>query len=198
MPADVFNTQIQLLPDHLRNKIRAYRRWQDAHASLLGKLMLKHAFSDFGFDISLGDIQYNTHGKPYFDGQHPFSIAHCDQFVVCVVSSDMQTIGLDVEKIQDVDVCDFRHLWRDDEWDDIMKGGSRQFLRSWTRKEAVVKAEGLGLYIPFQNVRLHATDGVYNQRQYFFYELTLDGGHLVTIASEIQKAAIDCRLFSLA
>ena len=94
---------------------------------------------------------YNEHGKPSFTPSllHSFtpyfSISHCKQGIA--VAIDDQPIGIDIEGIRHAD---------DDLIERVMSEGERlginderladrMFTRLWTQKEAVVKAEGVGI-----------------------------------------------------
>ena len=81
--------------------LRKYRRWQDAHAYLYGKLLLKEAISQLGFDHSLEFMQKTKYGKPYFkNNDFGFNISHSGEYIVCVISTDeKQNLGIDIEEI---------------------------------------------------------------------------------------------------
>ena len=53
----VFNDKLKLLPIGQTSRIRKFRRWEDAHASLFGKLLLLKGFQEFGVSASLQDHQ---------------------------------------------------------------------------------------------------------------------------------------------
>lgn len=48
-----FSKAVSLLPKQMQERLRKYRRWQDAHAYLNGRLLLKEGVFQIGYNISL-------------------------------------------------------------------------------------------------------------------------------------------------
>ena len=100
--------------------------------------MLKEGLEVMGY--GLRDFCYNEHGKPYWENGPYFSISHCKQGIAVAV--DDQPVGIDIEAIRHAD---------DELIERVMNNAERQgmderkFTRLWTRKEAVVKAQGVGI-----------------------------------------------------
>ena len=91
----------------------------------------------------LGEWQYNEHGKPYWENGPYFSISHCKQGIA--VAIDDQPIGIDIEGIRHADTDLIARTMNEEERLRIKELGIREFTRLWTRKEAVVKAQGVGI-----------------------------------------------------
>lgn len=87
--------------------------------------------------------QYNEHGKPYWENGPYFSISHCKQGIA--VAIDDQPIGIDIEGIRHADADLIARTMNEEERLRIKELGIREFTRLWTRKEAVVKAQGVGI-----------------------------------------------------
>ena len=94
-----------------------------------------------------------------------FNISHSGEFIICVVS-DNDKVGVDVEQIRPVKMEDFRDIFSMDEYNNILRAKNPydQFFTIWTRKEAVVKANGKGLYIPLKEIIVESnTTSLYNE-----------------------------------
>lgn len=89
------------------------------------------------------DFRYNEHGKPYWENGPYFSISHCKQGIA--VAIDDQPIGIDIEGIRHADADLIARTMNEEERLRIKELGIREFTRLWTRKEAVVKAQGVGI-----------------------------------------------------
>lgn len=89
------------------------------------------------------DFRYNEHGKPYWENGPYFSISHCKQGIA--VAIDDQPIGIDIEGIRHADEDLIARTMNEEERLRIKELGIREFTRLWTRKEAVVKAQGVGI-----------------------------------------------------
>lgn len=95
-------------------------------------------------DLIMREFRYNEHGKPYLEGGPYFSISHCKEGIAVAV--DDQPIGIDIESIRHTDEELIKRTMNEEEQEEIRKSGDRAFTRLWTQKEAVVKAQGVGIY----------------------------------------------------
>jgi len=86
------------------------------------------------------DWRYNEHGKPYWENGPFFSISHCKQGIA--VAIDDRPIGIDIEGIRHADEDLIARTMSEEE-----RAGmdERKFTHLWTQKEAVVKAQGVGI-----------------------------------------------------
>ncbi len=93
--------------------------------------------------FQLGKLQKDANGAPMpFDG-HYWSLTHKPKYVGAVIS--LQKTGIDIEEVRSISSPMFKRVAGDREW---QLGGSRSemlFFRFWTAKEAVLKAEGVGM-----------------------------------------------------
>jgi 4'-phosphopantetheinyl transferase len=116
------------------------------------------------------------HGKPAVPSGPPFSFANSHGRALCAVGLDRE-VGVDVEQLRDVPDADGiarsvftaeeRAAWR------AAGCGSGAFLRLWTRKEAALKALGIGL---------GGLDGPGSSRGVELHDLALDADHVAALA----------------
>ncbi len=93
--------------------------------------------------VRLGNLAKNDQGAPEpFDG-HYWSLTHKPRFVGAVIS--LQTTGIDIEEIKPISDAMFKRIAKDSEWQLSAQRSEKLFFRYWTAKEAVLKAEGLGM-----------------------------------------------------
>ncbi|MFT5648393.1 MAG: 4'-phosphopantetheinyl transferase [Aureispira sp.] len=149
--SSAFEAQITLeallkqLPEHFSARALRYQFPEDAYNFILGRLMLKKALKTLGLPVEcLNKMTYNEEGKPLIEGIS-FSISHSQDLVACAFSAT-GNIGLDVEFPRDITRTHFRHCFNDQEWALIQNDESRHtFYQYWTQKEAILKANGVGL-----------------------------------------------------
>ena len=91
----------------------------------------------------MDEWSYNEHGKPYIHGGPYFSISHCKEGIA--VAIDEHPLGIDIEGIRRADDELIARTMNDQERLRIKELGIREFTRLWTQKEAIVKAEGVGI-----------------------------------------------------
>ena len=108
LSAEVKAFLLSIMPDEEKQKIKNLYRLKDQQASLLGKLLLHKLLVEMrGSEIDLSELTYSTKGKPLLEGADvSFNISHSGDYVVCAVA-DQQEIGVDIEKIEEVDVNKF-------------------------------------------------------------------------------------------
>ncbi len=105
-------------------------------------------------------------GKPRIDGcdDLSFNLSHDDDLTVLVVG-DGRPVGVDVERVRPVDAVDqlVVGLFTPNEVGTVcaapLAARSLTFLDLWTRKEAVVKAMGVGLSLPLDEFTVLAGTG---------------------------------------
>lgn len=154
------------LPKAFAERALRYKFSQDTYNFILGRSMLKKALKSMNLPKSrLNEIIYNKEGKPLLEGIS-FSISHSKDLVACAFSKT-GNIGLDVEFPRAIKRNHFRHCFNDQEWALIQKDeGMDTFYQYWTQKEAILKANGLGLG------HLLSIDIKNTTRAYFYHKET--------------------------
>jgi len=93
--------------------------------------------------IQLGELVKDDKGVPQpFDGYH-WSLTHKPTYVGAIIS--LQRTGIDVEEIKPISNAMFKRIATDSEWQLGADRSEVLFFRYWTAKEAVLKADGLGM-----------------------------------------------------
>lgn len=92
-------------------------------------------------------FDYGEHGKPWIVG-HPeihFNLSHCREAVLCVLSG--RPVGVDVESVREFKESLIHYTMNDEETESIRQASRPdvEFIRLWTRKEAVLKLTGEGI-----------------------------------------------------
>lgn len=183
LPNSTFNEAVSSLPLDMQQRLRRFRRWQDAHSYLYGRLLLKEAMSKLGYNYSLESLQRTEYGKPYFkDSDFGFNISHSGDYIVCVISTDeKQNLGIDVEEIKPVVIDDFTSVFSSKEERAIDNYDT--FYTFWTRKEAIVKADGRGLQIPLKTIDTTNLSVTLENENYNLYKIDIDKNYKVHIAT---------------
>ncbi|CAO3439445.1 4'-phosphopantetheinyl transferase family protein [Azospirillum endophyticum] len=109
-------------------------------------------------------FDYGTHGKPTLSGGPSFNLSDSEDSLAIAVAAEGR-IGVDIERLRPIESADgiadrFFHaaecaaLWA--------LGPERRdegFLLAWTRKEAFIKAAGVGLSMPLDQFAVEVTPG---------------------------------------
>ncbi|MFC5743978.1 4'-phosphopantetheinyl transferase family protein [Dyella tabacisoli] len=138
-----------LLTDEDLQRARRFRRLADRYNFVLGRTMVHHLVRPQGAAVPYA-FSLGRHGKPFLPDGPSFNVSHSDNWVACAIGRG-ELIGVDVETFEHLQ--DYRELLGT-----ITHVAERQcidqappdrqlalFQRCWTRKEAVLKATGMGL-----------------------------------------------------
>jgi 4'-phosphopantetheinyl transferase len=137
-----------------------FRFDRDRRAYLVAHGLLRHALSACAPEHAPQDWSFvrTAHGRPELDARFAsslrFNLSHCATRVSCVVSTSVDC-GVDVESVaRDVQTALLQEqclAGAEQRW--VRAGApaqqTRRFMQLWTLKEAVAKAVGLGLALPF-------------------------------------------------
>lgn len=145
-------------------KLRAamYRRDDNRNQLILGRALIHHLVRPRG-PVNRYPIKIAPLGKPYIEGRPAFSISHSGGYVACVVAKN-DLIGIDVEHFDAVDNWEelSQMILHPEERLAILEevAGNRRslFRRCWTRKEAVLKATGVGLIDDLCSINVQLTE----------------------------------------
>ena len=89
----------------------------------------------------IGEYQINENGKPIANNVY-FNISHSHGLVGLVIN-DQYDIGLDIEKMRDIDDSLKKHICSDEEYQ--YSEDNISFLQIWTNKESLLKCLGTGI-----------------------------------------------------
>ncbi|MCB9352190.1 MAG: 4'-phosphopantetheinyl transferase superfamily protein [Lewinellaceae bacterium] len=197
LEAAKYEALLEPLPADIRQKIRRYRRWQDAHACLLGKLLLIEGLQRFGLDGAslIHQLQYTDFGRPYLPAPVDFNISHSGEYVLCALSNRCR-VGVDIEKVQPINLSDFRGQMTEAEWATVTGAANplRAFYYYWTRKEAAIKAHGHGLSLPLKEVVIGEGEVMMEGRGWPLYEVELPAKYICHLVTDGRVEESDIRV----
>lgn len=179
--------RLLLLPPELQQTALRKRRWIDKQLSIAGKLLLLQVLKKMGGQLSLSDLQYNPHKRPYFDGNIDFNISHSGTRVICC-ATEHGRIGIDIEQIKTISLSEYPDYFTKNEWDyiDGHEDEFKGFYNLWTRKEAVLKAIGSGFHTPLSSVDVVADCIEYDNISYHIRRLDIASDYPCHIASTMK------------
>ena len=145
MEQELFSQLLERLPNSSQSRARRYQSALSAYNYIAGRLLLQQGLDSLGYNSDLEKIEYQENGKPSLP-QVQFNISHSGHQVICGFASKGD-IGVDIEKIEPIDLEDFVSMFSALEWAAIKASDNplRSFYWFWTRKESIIKALGLSL-----------------------------------------------------
>ncbi|MBD8894421.1 4'-phosphopantetheinyl transferase superfamily protein [Desulfovibrio desulfuricans] len=137
-----------------------YVRIEDAARHLAGRALARRLLLAAFGQNSAAELARSPYGKPFCPGiSADFSISHSGS-MVWVALCRCASVGIDVERMRPLpDAAELTSQLHPQEQKDLLSlpPGELQaaFYRCWTRKEAVIKAVGMGLSMPLQSFSVH-------------------------------------------
>jgi len=204
---DTYNSLLQAISKENRERCRRFKFMEDALRTLYGELILRHVLIQHFSSNNEGiKILKGESGKPYVSGVPiHFNISHSGDFVVCAISE--QSIGIDIEKIVEVDLTLATRYFCRCEYDDLLAQDKNNrhdyFFSLWTLKESYIKWLGGGMSIPLDSFYFKiADDGIsmtdtHRKTKPYFKQFYIDGYKLslcsmfANFPDKIQKISIE-------
>ena len=158
MKSEHLQQVLAFLPSWRRERVLAYKQESRQMESALAYIELSRALALRGLQDIKPHFEYNEHWKPFlplYPNLH-FSISHCGQAVGCVLSE--MPCGLDIERVRRASPSLISKTMNRNEEHQIYSSSHPEveFIRLWTRKEAVFKLLGTGITDDMQDILLRA------------------------------------------
>lgn len=178
-----FDSFMKLLPELEQLKINRYRNLDDRIRSLVARLLLIDAYMVNG-DFSKFEIKRDTHNKPFVPDWGVFNISHSGNFVTIAYSNKLYEIGVDIEKCGEINVNELIHYFHEEEVEYISASTnpSTAFYSIWTRKEAVLKADGIGIVHGLNKFSTLSDTVLFNGNKFRLHTLYVNPNYASTLA----------------
>ena len=177
---------LPLFPATECKRIVRYRYYKDQLLTFAGRLLLLKALKDLSLSsmLSLNDLKYTAFNRPFLDYPIDFNITHSGCYTMLALTTT-GAVGIDIEKIAPIDMEAVRDVFTNREWEALMHKGYDEhfFYGLWTRKEAVVKIAGKGLYIAPGEVEVTGNPVQIGEHTCWLQPVELDKQYIVHIAT---------------
>jgi 4'-phosphopantetheinyl transferase len=162
---DVYEQLVKHVSPEKKERLSRFYRDEDRLRGLFADLLIRIAIQEkTGMPNEEIAFTTNDYGKPFLKDREDvqFNLSHSGAWVVGAV--DMHPVGIDVEKIQQVDLGISEHYFSPDEHNDLMKKPDKidYFFTLWSLKESYIKILGKGLSHPLNafSMKLDGEDDI--------------------------------------
>ncbi|HEX5054965.1 MAG TPA: 4'-phosphopantetheinyl transferase superfamily protein [Gammaproteobacteria bacterium] len=184
---------VEQLPAAKREQIMRLRPPLSRFNSALAWQLVKFGFRHSGVhDFELSLLRFDNSKKPHWPASgRDFNISHSECLLACALADDGQ-VGIDVEYIRPLNDAArmFEQILAPQEHPAL----DAEFFQYWTRKEAVIKAEGSGGVWDMPGVHLRDNEASYKNRNWRLHPLQLVPGYAACVAcdrpQEIREQAV--------
>ncbi len=148
--------------------------------------LLKRAVANAGYCYEDMEYAVSDTGKPYFKNSSLFfNTADTKNYVAAAVFD--ADIGIDIEEItRKADtkrLADRFFSAAEQEYVRTHADKRYAFFRIWTRKEALLKADGIGIRLELASFDTTPDTVVFKNKSYRFTDITTDGGVICSICT---------------
>lgn len=178
----------------LPSSVASVQIWKTHTEARLSLAVLRTVLTEYlGVDAAALEIGTGRHGKPYLSSPCfpiEFNLSHSGEWMLLAISQSHE-VGIDLEiERTDFDYAGLsRSFFSEKECASLQRASPvnrhRDFLRIWTRKEALAKAIGSGLSMPFRNVDVLAGEQL--NGGWLLCDLDAGMGYIAALASRPKK-----------
>lgn len=181
----------QLLPEHLKNRLNNITHEDSRTNSLSGLIIANKLLTDLQTGVSLHRLSYHNHGKPMLPNGYSISIAHTSNIVLCAFSAT-GIVGVDVETVDNKNSlhCEDYLTLAELTALRIADDPNIVFKQMWVRKEAVLKADGIGLLYPVNELDVTHNTTQLNNTTYYLHNINTATGYLAALATTQPRCAV--------
>lgn len=183
--SDYLNSQLKKLSSFDQEKIVKYKSFQDQQLRIMSRLLLEQGIKYFFQEtLNIQQLQYENN-KPFLDETISFSFSHAGKISVCAITLGTP-VGIDIEEKKEVNEQLFQDYLCLEEQNLVHKSRvrSQTFLEFWTKKEAILKASGLGLNDINLNELFSIPEPVaFEKKHYFTNNIELHADYISCVAS---------------
>ncbi|MBC7401387.1 MAG: 4'-phosphopantetheinyl transferase superfamily protein [Mucilaginibacter sp.] len=179
--------RLSFLPDNIQKPILLKRNHLDVQLSVSGNLLLLELIKHFGLDLKLSNLIYGEHKRPYFNNDFDFNISHSGNRVICCATKEGK-VGIDIELMQPVSI-NYDDYFTPTEQANIRaaQNPEAEFFRYWTKKEALLKAVGTGMFTPLLDIDVSEDEVQYRNGIYYLSPIDIDEDYLGCIAHTFRQ-----------
>ncbi|WP_300672898.1 4'-phosphopantetheinyl transferase superfamily protein [Soonwooa sp.] len=186
----------QTLPSALQENISEYKIEKDRSQRIWSKYLLQKAFETLNPEIDFSwDLYQKQNGeKAYFKNvEFSFSSSHSEDLVVVCASKTLKC-GIDIEFIQAREISDLKDFLhpKEQEYLESTNHNLSAFYEIWTRKEALLKAVGLGVSAEFSSVN-SLERFTYQNEVYFSKLMQIKSGYQCAIAANVESFVVEVK-----
>ena len=121
-----------------------------------------------------------------------FNLSHSRDYLVLGLMAGGR-IGVDVEKIREVDLADYETALDPRIWQEIV--GSKDpvgaFFCAWTRIESVLKADGRGISFPPEKISIKGSIARLEEKKWYLHDLAMIPDHACSVAVDSLEEKIE-------
>ena len=175
----------------------------DAKGFTLGRGLLRRILAEcLNSEPAALRFNHNAQGKPFLeDGRLEFNVSHSRDRLLIAVTAD-RAVGVDVEfRRTKLNMESIAKRWfapEEQAFFQTLKDPATGFFEIWAKKEAYVKALGVGIYKDLNTFAVPLGEKCFcpildKDEKWFFQTLEIDSGYTAAVVSEAPVTPVNLR-----
>ncbi len=191
IPTTKLHRHEEQLPEYLKNRLNNITHAVNRANSLRGMIIANKLLTDLRTGVNLHQLSYHLHGKPILPNGYSMSIAHSGDIVVCACSAT-GSVGVDVETVENKNSLHYEDYLTPAEITTLSVAYDPNivFKQMWVRKEAVLKADGIGLLHPLNELDVTDNTTQLNNTTYYLHNINIATGYVAALATTQPYCAV--------
>jgi 4'-phosphopantetheinyl transferase len=193
----------KILTDEELERAAKFLKPDDANGFIVCRGLLRRILADcLKSDPAELRFPRNAQGKPFLEGgELEFNVSHSRERLLIAVTAG-RAVGVDIEfRRSGLNMASIAKRWfapEEQAFFQSLENPEQGFFDVWAKKEAYVKALGVGIYkdlntfaVPVGETPFCPTLG--NDGQWFFQTLEIDSGYAAAVVSEAPPVPVNLR-----
>lgn len=189
-PTEQIRPELSDLPETVSLEIDRYHLIEDKKCRLVSRLLLQKYVSENQKNWNWENLKRSPNHKPYLENGPFFNISHSGNFVLIGFSGEME-LGVDIEQIKEINAEDLSGYFHQEEYAFLKNRNfdENSFYRIWTRKEALLKAIGIGFLEGLDQISV-LNDQIMQEKIWHLSEVQLIEGYIISVCTKKQAEII--------
>jgi 4'-phosphopantetheinyl transferase len=184
---DELQEHLSQLPERIQQTILLKRNHLDVQLSVSGNLLLLALMKHFGLNLTSNDLLYSEYRRPYFNACFDFNISHSGNRVICCATMEGK-VGVDIELITPIEIAYDDYFTQVEQHNlRTAKNPEAEFFKYWTRKEAVIKTIGTGIYTPLMDIDVSLDTVTYKDEIFHLTPIDIDEDYKGCVAYTVMQ-----------
>jgi 4'-phosphopantetheinyl transferase len=188
-----FGHFLSQLPRWMQVEILKYKVEKSRILRMAARLLLREALTSTGNEaLFQRPWVRDKRQKPSIAGWGPFSISYSNDYTVLAFTKE-EPVGIDIEHVTSIDIETVVPLFCQDEKDHILNAADKResFYRIWVKKEAILKAMGVGITAGLDLFSSTGDSVKYDSQCWHWTQLPIAGGYICYMCTQQKYPELD-------
>lgn len=186
---------LDTLPIFMRRELTKYKKIHDRKSRLLARLMLLQCLQEENKASYVNEWERDGNYKPFIKKWHHFNISHSGNVILFLFGQ--KRVGIDIEEVKPFEYDQLLINFHPAEikFIETSQNKIRAFYEIWVRKEAFLKAVGIGITTNLEKYDCTAEKIYFKDCFWYYYSLDFGNEYVAYSCSEEKPESVCIKEF---